>query len=197
MNKNALIQSLLALGIVALFVMQFTGSKSNTPEASPLSTENGDVLKIAYIRLDSVLSQYELHKSLTNEFELEAMKVQQKLGKQQQELQYEYQLLSQSAPNMNQAQLNNAQAEFQRIQQNYANLEKSEGAKLEAKQKELTARVQKEMDVIKEELAKELDLDYILVYESTLFYADSIYDITPELVNRLNSLPRSAEAEKK
>ena len=55
-NVNYVIQGILAIAVIILFVMYFSGKKSNTPAMRSATAESGEQIAgfpVAYIKVDS------------------------------------------------------------------------------------------------------------------------------------------------
>ena len=64
-NINYVINGVLAVAVIILFVMQFSGKKEST--VTPAFTTEGDstnLLPVAYVNVDSLLSNYNYSKDL-------------------------------------------------------------------------------------------------------------------------------------
>lgn len=154
--------------------------------ASNVSTEQG--IRLAYVRIDSMQSQYLYFQELVTELQAEEEEIVTELQRRQQSLQENIALYQQEAPKMTPRQREANEADLMRVQQQYMAIEQDAQQKLAQKQSDLTVQLRKDMDKAIEVLKDELNLDFILLYEEggQIIYANNNYDITEQMVTMLN-----------
>ena len=155
-------------------------------EAAVENTESG--IRLAYIRIDSLQSQYKYFEELAMELIAEEKEIIEDLQRRQQSLQENIQLFQQEAPKMNQRQREANESDLMRVQQQYMQVEQAAQAQLMKKQQDLTQMMRKDMDKAIIVLKDELNLDFILLYEEggQIIYANADFDITERMVTMLN-----------
>ena len=68
-NNSTLIHVILALAVIGLYVLYFTGNKNSRSTQSTTETQKGnEPVKVAFVKLDSVLANYDLAKELNDDF---------------------------------------------------------------------------------------------------------------------------------
>lgn len=192
-NVNYIINGILALAVIILFVMHFSGKKeSGKPHTVSAGTEDtSGLLPIAYVNVDSLLSNYNYSKDLNEVI----------MRKQED-----------SRANINQraTALRNDMQEFERKYQNNAFLTpqraQEEQQRLLGKQQELQAldeRLTQELMVEQQKLNEQLrdtvvsqlkvfnqTKGYQVIFSNTMgdniLLAGDAYDITAELIEYLN-----------
>jgi outer membrane protein len=154
--------------------------------ASNVSTEQG--IRLAYVRIDSMQSQYLYFQELVTELQAEEEEIVTELQRRQHSLQENIALYQQEAPKMTPRQREANEADLMRVQQQYMAIEQGAQQKLAQKQSDLTVQLRKDMDKAIEVLKNELNLDFILLYEEggQIIYANNNYDITEQMVTLLN-----------
>jgi len=159
--------------------------------SQPAAVENTEKgIRLAYVRIDSMQSQYNYFQELADELQAEEQQIVADLQRRQQTLQENIALYQQEAPKMTQAQRNANEADLMRVQQQYMQVEQAAQDQLLRKQADLAnmlkADMDKAIDVLKDEL--NLNLDFILLYEEggQIIYANTEFDITERMVNMLN-----------
>lgn len=154
--------------------------------ATNVSTEQG--IRLAYVRIDSMQSQYLYFQELVTELQAEEEEIITELQRRQQSLQENIALYQQEAPKMTPRQREANEADLMRVQQQYMAIEQAAQQKLAQKQSDLTAQLRKDMDKAIEVLKDDLNLDFILLYEEggQIIYANTNYDITEQMVTLLN-----------
>ena len=157
--------------------------------SQPAAVENTDSgIRLAYVRIDSLQSQYEYFEELALELIEEEKVLVEDLQRRQQTLQENIALYQQEAPKMSARQREANEADLMRVQQQYLQVEQAAQAQLVEKQQDLTKMMRKDMDKAIAVLKDELNLDFILLYEEggQIIYANTDFDITERMVNMLN-----------
>ncbi|MDG1903717.1 MAG: OmpH family outer membrane protein [Schleiferiaceae bacterium] len=150
------------------------------------NTEKG--IRLAYVRIDSLQSQYNYFQELVGELQAEEEKIVVELQRRQQELQTNIELYQQEAPKMTARQREANEADLRRVQQNYLQVEQAAQGQMMQRQNDLTVMMREDMNSAIETLKEELNLDFILLYEEggQIIYANDEYDITERMVRMLN-----------
>jgi outer membrane protein len=157
--------------------------------SQPAAVENTDKgIRLAYVRIDSMQSQYNYFQELADELQAEEQEIVADLQRRQQTLQENIALYQQEAPKMTQAQRNANEADLMRVQQQYMQVEQAAQDQLLRKQADLANMLKADMDKAIDVLKDELNLDFILLYEEggQIIYANAEFDITERMVNMLN-----------
>jgi outer membrane protein len=157
--------------------------------SQPAAIENTDSgIRLAYVRIDSLQSQYEYFEELALELIEEEKVLVEDLQRRQQTLQENIALYQQEAPKMSARQREANEADLMRVQQQYLQVEQAAQAQLVKKQQDLTKMMREDMDKAIAVLKDELNLDFILLYEEggQIIYANTDFDITERMVNMLN-----------
>jgi outer membrane protein len=157
--------------------------------SQPAAVENTDKgIRLAYVRIDSMQSQYNYFQELADELQAEEQQIVADLQRRQQTLQENIALYQQEAPKMTQAQRNANEADLMRVQQQYMQVEQAAQDQLLRKQADLANMLKADMDKAIDVLKDELNLDFILLYEEggQIIYANTEFDITERMVNMLN-----------
>jgi outer membrane protein len=157
--------------------------------SQPAAVENTQQgIRLAYVRIDSLQSQYEYFEELALELIEEEKVLVEDLQRRQQTLQENIALYQQEAPKMSARQREANEADLMRVQQQYLQVEQAAQAQLVKKQQDLTKMMREDMDKAIAVLKDELNLDFILLYEEggQIIYANTDFDITERMVNMLN-----------
>lgn len=157
--------------------------------SQPAAVENTDSgIRLAYVRIDSLQSQYDYFEELALELIEEEKVLVEDLQRRQQTLQENIALYQQEAPKMSARQREANEADLMRVQQQYLQVEQAAQAQLVKKQQDLTKMMREDMDKAIAVLKDELNLDFILLYEEggQIIYANTDFDITERMVNMLN-----------
>lgn len=154
------------------------------------AVENTDKgIRLAYVRIDSLQSQYNYFQELVLELQAEEAEIVTELQRRQQSLQENIELYQQEAPKMNARQREVNEADLRRVQQQYMAIEQGAQERLMVKQNALTTQMREDMNGAIDVLKDELNLDFILLYEEggQIIFANTEYDITKRMVTMLNA----------
>lgn len=195
-NLNYIISGVLGAAVIVLFVLQFSGNPStegnsgDSAAGTAISTATGEGDKIAFIRIDSVLANWELY-----------FDVQEELSNKQQQLETDFDKKSQDfMKRVEDAQYKIqrglvTRAEAEQLQQQLA----SEEQNLMGLQNDYAAQIQEQgvvrnrqmIDKIEQYLKKynqTAGYDFIFSYSfgGNLLYANKSRDITAEVIEGIN-----------
>ncbi len=171
------------------FFLTAVGLSMTASCSQPAAIENTDSgIRLAYVRIDSLQSQYEYFEELALELIEEEKVLVEDLQRRQQTLQENITLYQQEAPKMSAGQREANEADLMRVQQQYLQVEQAAQDQLLRKQADLTNMLKADMDKAIAVLKDELNLDFILLYEEggQIIYANTDFDITERMVNMLN-----------
>ena len=185
-------------GLFVLMATMLLVACGNNSEKGTTEVKKADVpaksassLKIAYVLIDTLTSQYELYKDASDNFQKKQANAEATIkakGKNFAAQVQEFQRKVQSNA-ITQEQYNNEQARLGKLQQDIQDLQ---GRLSNTLQEEYQKELQVLTDTIKsfmKSYAKEKGYDFILCKSSgidNVLYADEAYDVTAEVVAALN-----------
>ncbi|MDX5404630.1 MAG: OmpH family outer membrane protein [Bacteroidota bacterium] len=181
-------RSLLLLGLISAFVSCQSESTQPKETQRTNSTQSEGRMNIAYVRLDSLVENYEYHQELKSQFEKEAKKAETDLQKKAEQFQENVRILEQQARNLSAAELQRHQAELQQKQQFLLQLRDEMTQDLLAREQALNEELRNDLDSILNIIREEGDYDFIFSFEpgGQLLSMDPSFDITPTVVEKLN-----------
>jgi len=204
MNKIAIIvDSILAAGIVALFVLFFTATPGAKKPATQEVQAAGELLPIAIINTDSILQHYALAKEATdklmNRYEESTVKLDTKAKSLQKEVEtfqrdvMDFQrkveanaFLSRERAESEQAKLQNKEQQLMAKQQDLENLRQKLSADFMEEQAALTQQLQDSVQAY----LREYNADgryHLVLNDAVLMNKVAGYDITEEVIEALNA----------
>jgi outer membrane protein len=197
MKKNIII------ALFAAFAMASCNNQSPKLDAQPANDDNAQAagLRIAYVEVDSLMTQFEFAKEKSKELEKKSLNARNTLTQKGNQLQAAANNFQQKLQNngfTSREQAEGVQAALQRQQNDLAALQ----ARLE---NELASEQQKFLEALQESLNNYLevynkDKKYdMIINKSAILYAGKKYDITQDVINGLNKRYKrgSATADKK
>jgi len=205
-NKtNSLITIVLAVAVVILFILQFTGKNTKeslakedivTEKEIPsvdnlveLGAQNLGNLKIAFVNSDTLTKHYQYNQQITSELMAKQASAENKLRKVGEKLQADFVKFQQEAPIMGQSELERKQMEFMQREQEIGAMEQDLANKLADKGYKANYEYVMTTDKYLQKIGKSLGYDYIIGYRmgDLIMYANSEFDITSQVIEMLNA----------
>ncbi len=198
MQQRALIFSLLGIQTILIVFLLFkvmgTSDKQNLDAETPSSTAVEEestastALRVAYINNDTLIAGYAYQQELRESLENQARLLDADLQKRTKVFEENYTLLEQEAPNMSPEELQYAQADLMQRQQELIQYRDARAQELAEEEARLTNELLDDLNAVLKELKKEQGIDFIfsLSPTSSLLMANDRYDMTQQVVSRLN-----------
>jgi len=194
-NSNYIINGILAVAIIVLFILFFTGRKTNMnplESSGTASDSTGYHLPIAYIRTDSLLANYKFSNDLNEagirKIEDKRLTIKQRDDKLKKEVTDFYQKAQMNAfiSQDRQMQEQNRLAAQQQELENYVKQAEQE---ISIEQSKMIQQLQDTVAVALKAFNTPKKYQIILSNAGTdnILYADDIYDITKEFTDFLNA----------
>lgn len=198
MQQRALIFSLLGIQTILIVFLLFkvmgTSDQQNLDAETPGSTAVEEdstastALRVAYINNDTLIAGYAYQQELRESLENQARLLDADLQKRTKVFEENYTLLEQEAPNMSPEELQYAQADLMQRQQELIQYRDARAQELAEEEARLTNELLDDLNAVLKELKKEQGIDFIfsLSPTSSLLMANDRYDMTQQVVSRLN-----------
>lgn len=198
MQQRALIFSLLGIQTILIVFLLFkvmgTSDQKNLDAETPGSTAIEEdstastALRVAYINNDTLIAGYAYQQELRESLENQARLLDADLQKRTKVFEENYTLLEQEAPNMSPEELQYAQADLMQRQQELIQYRDARAQELAEEEARLTNELLDDLNAVLKELKKEQGIDFIfsLSPTSSLLMANDRYDMTQQVVSRLN-----------
>jgi len=198
MQQRALIFSLLGIQTILIVFLLFkvmgTSDEQNLDAEMPSRTAFEEdstastALRVAYINNDTLIAGYAYQQELRESLENQARLLDADLQKRTKVFEENYTLLEQEAPNMSPEELQYAQADLMQRQQELIQYRDARAQELAEEEARLTNELLDDLNAVLKELKKEQGIDFIfsLSPTSSLLMANDRYDMTQQVVSRLN-----------
>ncbi len=199
MKKN------LALVLFAAIAMTACNNKSPKLDDQPVANDSTQTtnLKVAYIEVDSLMTQFEFAKEKSAELEKKSLNARNTLNQKGQQLQNAANNFQQKIQNngfTSREQAESVQAALQRQQNDLAALQARLENELASEQQKFLQALQDSLNNFLEIYNKDKKFDMIL-NKSGILFAGKKFDITQEVINGLNKRykkeAKANDAEKK
>jgi outer membrane protein len=182
--------SLLALiGVGVLFYFQFSShKKQERPAISRVSSDSSGHFKMAYFDIDSLQDKYQYFKDVSGDIKKKESEMNSQLNALQNSYQKRARELQQKSATMTQAEGEAAQREFTQMQEKYQQRQMALEQDLKKQQIDMMTSVRNKIEHYLKEFNKEKEYAFIMSYEPgfMLYYRDSAYDITNDVIKGLN-----------
>jgi outer membrane protein len=189
MRHIATYLSLLALiGVGVLFYFHFSDKK--TPGARTINkvSSTGNEFRIAYFDIDSLQEKYNYFQDVSGEMKRKEANLTSQMDALQNSYQKRLKELQDKGPTMTQSEGEAAQREVAQMQQKFQQRQMSMEQDLKKHQVDVMTDVRNKIENYLKEYNKEKGYAFILSYEPgfMLYYRDSVYDITNDVIKGLN-----------
>lgn len=178
----------LSLAIIVLLVLNFSKKGSSTA-ASNGKTDSIQVLKFAYVDLDSLQENYLYYQEKTKEFNSKKESADRDLNAAFQKIDNERVAFIQRGQSVTQAEAENFQRVYQGKMQNLEEQKKQLENNIATEGMKTMVELKKTMNAFLEEYNKDKKYTFIFSFSTAmdvLFYKDKSYDITNDVVDGLN-----------
>lgn len=194
-NSFYIISGILGAAIIALFILQFA-SNSNGKGASShnfiVSNDSSATLPVAYVRIDSLLINYNYAKDMNEALMRKEESSRATLNQKERQFQaaaQEFQRKVQNNAFLNQERYDQEQRRIMNMQQDYQQTAERLTQEFALEQQKLNIELE---DTIKVRLVEfNKNKGYQIIYSNTgsdnILYADDKYDITKEVIDFLNA----------
>jgi outer membrane protein len=188
-NINTILNVVLGIAVAVLFYFQFSGSKPSVAAGSK-AVAAGD-FRIAYFEIDSVESQFNYYKEVSNSIQAKAQQNNNELNQLKEVFASKYQELQKNGQRMTEAEVNARQQELQQMDKTFKSKEQMMNNEMQDESMKKLQDVKKKITDYLAEYNKSKGYAFILGNNSdmlSMYYKDTAYDITADLVNGLNEL---------
>ena len=197
MKKYLISLGLISMGLITTSCNKATDEESETVENEVVNTTG---IKIAYVELDTLMSQYKLYKDYSEVLTRKGNNIQNTLAKKQRALESHaaaVQKKYESNGFTTRDELERAQAGIQREQQELAQLADRLNNEFNEEQARINTEARDSIQSFLKRYNKTKKYDYVMVKAGdNLLIANPKYDITQDIVKGLNKrYKRSAEVD--
>lgn len=190
-NIQSIAIAVLAVLVGILFFKQFSGNAGSGSAAA----DSTRTLKIAYVDLDSIQEKYEFYKAKMAEFEKKKETADRQLNGSFQRIEGERAAFAQRGNSITQAEYEAFQRDYTRKMQNLEEQKRLMEGQIQEEGIRTMEDLRKRINDFLTEFNKKQGYSYIFSHSSAMnvmFYKDTTYNITNEVVEGLNEAYRKA-----
>jgi outer membrane protein len=199
MKSISTILSILALVLIAvLFYLHFTHvEKLKKVTATAEKKTNGN-FKIAYFDIDSLQEHYAYYKDVLSEIKKKENNMNVELNDMTSKYQKKIREWQEKGNAMSQTEGEQAQREYNMMQQRYQERKSELEQALQKQQVDGMQELRKQVEIFLKDYNQSKGYAYILSYEPgfIIYYRDSAYNITRDLIDGLNAQYKDKEKKK-
>lgn len=180
------ILALVAVGV--LYYLHFKQEKKSVVHTSKKVSTGSNDFRIAYFDIDSLQEKYQYFKDVSGQMKQKEANLSSQMDALQNTYQKRLKELQEKGPTMTQSEGEAAQREVAQMQQKFQQRQMSMEQDLKKHQVDLMTDVRNKIENYLKEYNKEKGYAFILSYEPgfMLYYKDSLYDITNDVIEGLN-----------
>lgn len=201
MKYLSLVLSAVATLISGYLLVQHMGSKSTGTKAgveTSSSTEPSGEFRIAYFDIDSLQNKYEYFKDALSQLKVKEENMNKELSSLERSYQKKINEWQQKGASMSQSEAEAVQREYGQMQQNYQQRRLTLEQQLENLKMDYKKNIKTKIEAYLRDFNKEKGYAYIISYEPELmFYRDTAYNITEQIIQGLNDEYKKTAADTK
>jgi len=191
-NTHGIVTGVLAVAVIILFILQFTGPGKGPKSASyktDTSLVNKGVVRIKYVDSDSITANWDFAKDLMSEFETNQKIREDRVRSMEGSLQAKLNKLEKDAPTLTEREIGMRQQELQQLQQQYMADSQNLQMNAQQEQEKMTIQLTDSLQAFFPGFAAEVGADIIMNNSSivtTMFYVSSSLNVTDAAIKGLN-----------
>lgn len=187
-NLSLILNGILAVAVIYLYVLHFSGGAAQTEEATAVATSSGNMPEIAYVNSDTLLQYYDFFQDKKAELEEKAQKLQSDYENRAKGLQGEITAFQRNAGTMTMNQARALEEDLMRKQQNLVQYQQNLSTELMQEEAKVNEELYEKVAEYLEEYGEDQDFKVVLTYtkNSGVLYADDSLDITKTVIENLN-----------
>ena len=190
MKKGALIfNAIVVVAIIVLFCLHFCPRNSACKQTTSTVAVPKGAFKIAYFDMDSVQTNYTYFKEVANELTDLEQKKHNELADRKNEYMKVMKQYQEKGSSMSQIEMAKAQKDLEQRDRDLQIFQQASASELQDVNFKKLHEVKKRIEEFLKDYNKNKGYNYIIINSSELvYYKDSTYDITSDVVKGLNEL---------
>jgi outer membrane protein len=186
-NAAIVLNAVLLVAVGILFYLHFSPKKEAPKKEVQRAVATNDAsFRIAYFEWDSMTNHFGLFKQMQEELNNREEAIGREEGKMRQQLQDKFNYYN-AKTDMSQAESEAATQDLKQLESQLGNRMQRMKQDFQAEQMQKNNDIKSKIEAYLKDFNKDKSFAYIMIYEpSLIFYRDSAYNITPELISGLN-----------
>lgn len=190
MKQLSIVLSIIAIALSGFAIYKTGASSKASAKDTSAATPDAPAadFSIAYFDIDSLQNKYEYFKDALGELKVKEEAMNNELASMEKNYQKKISEWQKKGPSMSQSEADAVQREYTQMQQNYQQRRMSLEQQLENLKMDYKKNIKTKIEAYLKEFNKNKGYSFIMSYEPELmFYKDTIYNITNQLINGLNA----------
>jgi outer membrane protein len=189
MNKTSTILIVIAFVLIGLLFYLHITHVEELKKVGAVAEKNAHMsFKVAYFDPDSLQIHYDYCRETFDKIKADEKNMNIQLGEMMNKNQQRIREWQEKGTNMSQKEGEQAKVEYNNMQDEFEKTKKSLEQNLQRQQMDLMTNVRNKIEIFLKDYGKEHGYSYIFSYEPAfMYYKDSVYDITSDIVNALNA----------
>jgi outer membrane protein len=187
-NAAIILNAVLLVAVGVLFYLHFSSPKKEVSkkEAQKVVTTDSSSFRIAYFEWDSMTNHFQLFKQMQEELNNREESIGREEVRMRQQLQDKFNFYN-AKRDMSQAESESATQDLKQLEATLGNRLQRMKQDFQAEQMQKNNDIKSKIETYLKDYNKDKGYSYIMIYEpSLIFYRDSSYNITTDLVKGLN-----------
>jgi outer membrane protein len=186
-NISLILNAVLIVAVAYLYYNEFTETDELKETGEITLSQSGD-LPIAYINIDTLLTQYDYYEDVSEKLDNKRNKLQVEYTRRAEALQKQIEDFQRTYTNMTMAQAQAVEQDLSQKQQNLMQYQESIRQDLLREEAEVTQQLYDKVIKFLKSYGEENDLQFVLTYSpgGSVMYANEEYEITDVVLNGLN-----------
>ena len=189
-NISTILGSISLVLIGVLFFMFYNHTERRNKISVATEKQSASTFRIAYFDMDSLTAHYEYFKDGETQLKAKETVMNSELNSMQNKFQKKVSEWQQKGSSMTQAESQQAQQDYASMQQSFQARKQSLGDELAKDRDEIMIDIKKKIENYLKDYNAQKNYAFIFAYDQTsfIYYKDSTYNITNDLISGLNSL---------
>lgn len=188
-NIATLLSAIALLLVVVLFFLFFNHTEQIRKISEAAEKQSASHFRIAYFETDSLESNYSYFRDLLDQAREKEIAMNTELSSLEKEYQKKISEWQKKGSSMTASENEKVQQEYASMQQNYQARKQTLSEQLYKYNEDLKSEIRKKIEDFLKNYNKQMNYSFIFAYEpsSFMYYKDTLYNITQDLVNGLNA----------
>src|ERR1700722_1598878 len=189
-NISTILSAIALVLIGVLFFMFYNHTERINKISVATEKQSASTFHIAYFDMDSLTAHYEYFKDGETQLKAKETVMNSELNSMQNKFQKKVSEWEQKGTSMTQAESQQAQQEYASMEQSFQARKQSLGDELAKERDEIMIDIKKKIENYLKDYNAQKNYAFIFAYDQTsfIYYKDSTYNITNDLISGLNSL---------
>jgi len=188
-NISTILSVIALVAIIVLFFLFINHTEQIKKISVATEKQSASTFRIAYFDMDSLTAHYEYFKDGESQLKSKESVMNAELSSMQNKFQKKVAEWREKGSTMTQAESQQVQQEYASMEQNYQSRKETLGDEFAKEQGEIMSDIKKKIEIFLKDYNAQKNYAFIFAYDQTsfIYYRDSTYNITNDVINGLNA----------